>query len=91
MTTSTKTKKRLVFKLHAPEAGEVFVAGTFNNWDAQARPLKRDAKGTWTTWMSLPAGIYEYRFVVDGAWQEDPACEDRSLNPHGDYNSVVNL
>ena len=80
-------KKRLNFKLHAPEAKDVFVAGTFNDWDPQARPLKVDKKGNWKTWMSLMPGTYEYRFIVNGQWQEDPNCPHRSPNSQ----SIVKL
>lgn len=63
-------KKRAYFKLRAPEAREVSIAGTFNNWDSSTWALKRDKKGTWKTWFDLPAGQHEYCFVVDGEWQE---------------------
>jgi len=87
----TPKKKRVNFNLHAPKAEEVFVAGTFNDWDPLARPLKCDKKGTWRTWMNLPPGKHEYRFVVNGEWQEDPECEERALNAFGTYNSVVKV
>ena len=85
------TKKRVTFSLHAPEATQVFVAGTFNGWDPRARPLKRDKKGTWRTWTSLESGRYEYRFVVNGEWREDPACRETCHNAFGTRNSVVRL
>ena len=84
-------KKRITFKLHAPKAKTVFVAGTFNDWDVQARALKPDSKGNWSTWTNLIPGTYEYRFIIDGQWHEDPQCEDRCPNPHGTYNSVIHL
>ena len=87
----TTTKKRLTFRLCAPEAREVYVAGTFNDWDPQARALKRSKAGVWTTWMSLPPGMYEYRFVVDGEWCEDPECAESKANEHGSHNSVAVL
>ena len=91
MTTSAPKKKRITFKLHAPDAEQVSVAGSFNDWDAEARPLKRDPKGNWKTWTSLLPGEYEYLFVVDGKWKEDPTCSARRLNDFGTYNSVVDL
>lgn len=84
-------KKRVYFTLHAPEAGAVYVAGTFNDWDPSARPLKRGKKGVWRTWMNLSPGQYEYRFVVDERWQEDPACGKRIPNDYGGYNSVLEV
>ena len=84
-------KKRVTFKIEAPEASEVYVAGTFNRWDPQARPLKQGRNNTWSTWMSLVPGTYEYRFVVNGEWREDPTCDSHTPNDFGAYNSVVQL
>jgi 1,4-alpha-glucan branching enzyme len=81
-------KKRVNFNLHAPGARSVHVAGNFNDWDPSARALKCDKKGVWRTWMNLPTGEYEYRFVVDEKWQEDPICEERARNAFGAYNSA---
>ena len=84
-------KKRVNFNLQAPDAKEVFVAGTFNDWDSSARALKCDKKGVWRTWMNLPPGRYEYRFVVNGKWQEDPSCEERARNEFGTFNSTFKV
>ena len=88
---NTSKKKRMTFKLHAPAAEHVYVAGTFNDWDPEARPLKRAKNGNWSTWMSLPPGTYEYRFVVNGEWRDDPSCESRRPNDFGTHNSVFRL
>jgi len=85
------TKKRVYFALHAPEAKRVSVAGTFNDWDADARVMKRDKKGVWRTWMNLPPGEYQYLFVVDGQWREDPGGESRAENPYGSYNTTIRI
>lgn len=89
--TPAPRKKRHTFSLEAPEAQEVFVAGTFNNWNPEGHPLKKDKKGVWKVALSLPAGSHEYRFVVNGEWQEDPACQVRCLNAFGTHNSVLEL
>lgn len=82
-------KKRTLFKLHAPGAESVFLAGSFNDWAATARPLKQDGKGIWKTRVALEPGTHEYRFVVDGEWQEDPACQERCTNPFGTDNCLA--
>ena len=84
-------KKRVTFRLAAPEARQVFVAGTFNEWDPEARALKRSKTGLWTTWMNLPRGRYEYRFVIDGEWCQDPECPDCAPNEFGSANSVIEV
>jgi 1,4-alpha-glucan branching enzyme len=88
---SAPQKSRVNFALHAPEAREVFVAGTFNDWNPEGRPLRCDKKGMWRTWMNLPSGQHEYRFIVNGMWQEDPSAQERADNSFGAYNSVVSV
>ena len=83
------SKKRVTLKFADHDAKEVLVAGSFNSWDPSSRPLKKDAKGVWKTSMMLQKGVYEYRFVIDGQWVEDPtACEQRP-NEFGGHNSVL--
>ena len=84
-----KTKmKKVRFHLYAPEAGRVFLAGDFNNWDVKNLPMKKDSQGTWEASFALPAGRYEYRFWVDEAWLDDPNAEERAKNPFGSQNCV---
>ncbi len=82
-------KKRVIFKYDNTEARQVFLAGSFNSWDPSVRPLKKDTKGTWKTTMMLPQGVYQYRFIVDGQWMEDPVSHEKQMNECGSYNSVV--
>ena len=76
-------------KLNAPNAHAVFVAGTFNDWDPQRTSLRKDSRGTWHTFLPLSLGRYEYRFIVDGRWQDDPGAKESAPNPHGGRNSVL--
>ena len=82
-------KKRVTFSLHAPHAREVSVAGTFNEWDPSSRPLKKETEGNWKITFYLPAGTYEYRFVVDGIWTDDPSCTARCPNQYGGENCLL--
>ncbi len=84
-------KKRVTFNAHAPNASEVAVAGTFNNWDPSTRPLKGEADGNWKITFYLSPGKYEYRFVVDGIWTDDPCCTNRCLNQYGGENCIVEV
>ncbi|HOE16879.1 MAG TPA: isoamylase early set domain-containing protein [Syntrophorhabdaceae bacterium] len=89
--TKKEAKKRVTFKLENPSAQEVFLAGSFNAWSPTAKSLKKDAKGIWKTTMMLSGGSYEYRFVVDGIWQDDPGNPEKSMNEFGSHNSVLNV
>jgi hypothetical protein len=79
------------FVLSAPEAHEVSVAGTFNQWTAGATPLVRTDAGVWTATLTLPAGEHQYAFVVDGVrWVADPAAPAVD-DGFGRRNSVLTL
>jgi len=59
----------VIFRLQAPKAAEVKVAGQFGK-DA---PMTKNEKGLWSvTVPNAPAGVHEYRFVVDGLNILDP-------------------
>ena len=61
------------FTLKAKDAKQVFLAGDFNLWRKDKLPMARLKKDEWSVLVSLPAGRYRYRFVVDGKELADPA------------------
>jgi len=77
------------FELVAPKARTVFLAGTFNHWNPTNTPMMRLHDGKWAKELRLPAGRYEYLFVVDGGWTPDPKATDYAPNPFGGCNSVL--
>ncbi len=82
-----KTKK-VPFEFLKPDAQKVSLAGDFNNWDPKMSLMKKDKKGVWKVTVSLKPGRYEYRFLVDGNWENDPACCDCVPNEFGSQNCV---
>ena len=82
-----KTKK-VEFSLLAPDAKSVFIAGDFNQWKLSSHPLRQDKKGSWKISLALNPGQYEYRFFVDGQWQNDPHCSSFVENPFGTLNCL---
>ena len=48
-----------------------------------------DGDGRWVKEMTVPPGAYEYLFVVDGEWVEDPRATESAPNPFNRNNSVV--
>lgn len=83
--------KRATFTIMAPEAQSVQLAGDFNSWDTNSHPLKKSSDGLWKRTLTLSPGTYEYRFLVDGQWQNDPQCESYIPNPFGEDNCVITL
>lgn len=82
----------VVFVTLYPRAQNVQIAGDFNNWQPAGTPMQRvDDGGVWQAKLKLPNGMYRYRLVVDGQWQQDPYNERSEMNPYGDYNSVLEV
>jgi 1,4-alpha-glucan branching enzyme len=82
----------------APDAHEVYVAGSFNKWEPTATRMVRNGAGPWRAELDLPPGRYEYKFVIDGQWCCEPGC-DRAYsgcancmaNPFGTMNRVLTV
>jgi 1,4-alpha-glucan branching enzyme len=87
-----KIKRRSwTFSLEAAGAKEVLLTGDFNNWSPEKHPMKRDENGMWNKAVMLSPGNYEYKFLVDGQWREDPRNDHICPNCFGTYNSVIKL
>ena len=82
-------KQEIILTFSAPEAKEVTVAGDFNGWNPDAAPLEKTDETEWALRLMLRSGQYEYRFVVDGRWCEDPRASGRVACPFGGFNSVL--
>ena len=64
------------FALKAPSGTQtVHIAGDFNEWSSTKHPLSFETDTEqWTIELSLPPGVYEYRFLINGLnWIKDPA------------------
>ncbi|HPF70938.1 MAG TPA: hypothetical protein PLQ13_09725 [Candidatus Krumholzibacteria bacterium] len=81
----------VLFTYRDPAAGQVFIAGSFNGWNASDRPLARNAKGVWATVVKLDAGRHTYKYVVDGNWLADPENGDVESDGYGGNNSAVTV
>ena len=89
----TKRSKRVRFSYQAPGVKAVMLAGDFTDWMAGARPMRRDRprSSTFATTVSLPPGSYQYKFVVDGEWVEDPKSSASIANCFGTRNSLLTV
>ena len=82
-------EKPVEFILNHPQAQSVAVAGTFNDWHVSRTPMSPGTAGNWKATVWLPAGRYEYRFIVDGQWISDPRARECVQNTFGSTNSVL--
>jgi hypothetical protein len=67
-------------------ARNVILAGTFNNWQTDAWHMHKTPTG-WELPYTLGPGNYQYRFIVDGKWIDDP---DNPLFVYNRYQHVAN-
>lgn len=69
----------------------VSVAGTFNNWNKDARILEKQKDGrTWKTTYRLSPGKHSYKFVLDGdRWVTDPRAVRNEDDGNGNTNSIL--
>jgi hypothetical protein len=76
----------------APAARSVAVVGDFNDWSAEATPLRYSpGEGVWSVELPLSAGRHEYTFLVNGAtFIADPSAP-ASTDDFGAPNSVVTV
>jgi AMP-activated protein kinase-like protein len=60
------------FRLDAPRARKVELAGGFTGWKPTLS-MTRAEPGIWTVVVPLPPGVHDYAFIVDGErWVPDP-------------------
>ena len=87
--TAAAKKKRVSFKFKAPETvNEVKLAGNFSNWEQGAIVMSKGKSGEWKAQLSLPPGEYEYKYLADGVWCNDPAADKLVTNTWGSENSL---
>ena len=72
-----------------PDAKNVYVAGSFNEWQPEMTPLAPLGNGRWAGKLAVKPGRHEYLFVVDGQWLPDPNASESVQNPFGGHNSVL--
>ena len=85
-------KEGVLFSYYAPCAKEIFLAGDFNGWKKRATPLIKGKDDVWRIILELkPNRSYDYKYIVDGNWVNDPNNEDLNPDVAGGANSVIYL
>ena len=91
MAIKTKQEKKVHFEYYAPQAQKVALGGTFNDWNPAGTPLKKEKNGKWKVDLKLAPGRYEYRYRVDGDWQNDQRPVECVPNAFGSWNCVLEI
>lgn len=81
----------LQFSLYAPQAQHVALIGDFNGWGSMGEvKLAPAGKGIWSVSVALPAGRYQYAFLVNGQhWVTDPRAQQHVKDDFGRQNAVI--
>ena len=80
---------RVRLEFFHPQAREVNIAGSFNDWRPGSTWMVSLGNGRWVKELLLPPGRYEYCFVVDGHRMPDPKTEHQAQNSSVNPNSVL--
>jgi chromosome partitioning protein len=87
--------REVVMRFSDSLAGDVRIAGDFNGWvpdrGVRSRIESEGQTRVWTKLLSLEPGTYQYRYVVDGEWQEDPTNPQSAPGPTGQPNSILQV
>lgn len=85
--------RHALFRLYAPQATTVALIGDFNGWGSvQEIPLRRQVDGNWVTELPLPAGRYQYAFLIDDQTiVTDPRAEQHVSDDFGRRNAVLTV
>jgi 1,4-alpha-glucan branching enzyme len=62
------------FRVWAPNAVTITVAGTFNGWNSTSHPLASEGGGMWSADITGAYATQEYKYVINGSpvWKTDP-------------------
>ncbi len=81
----------VLLRVQAPEARQVYVAGTFNQWNPKVSQLAMTADGWWELRLDLTPGVYKYVYVIDGQ-TVTPSDADRVVDDgFGGENGVLEV
>jgi len=84
-------RKRVTLSFQAPNAKTVLLMGDFNQWNEKKHPMKKGPDGIWEKIIVLQPGRYEYRFLVDGRWENDPGNTQICTNSFGSSNNILEI
>jgi len=66
----------------------VFLTGAWDRWQSKA-PMHRTGN-EYSVILSLPAGHFQYKFIVDGEWRHSPSLPVER-DEHGNMNNMIEV
>lgn len=83
-------KRKVRFEIAAEPGSRVYMAGSFNNWDA-LELNEHAGDGKYSKVIALPQGQHEYKFIVNDMWLPDLRNPRSTVNAFGSLNSVIEV
>lgn len=85
-----RVKEGILFSYYAPWIREIFLAGDFNGWKKSSIPLIKGKDDVWRVILKLESDrSYDYKYIVDGNWLNDPNNGDLNPDTAGGANSII--
>jgi hypothetical protein len=69
---------------------KIYLAGNFNNWnpeDSNYLMKDEDGDGVWSITVKLAPGTYQYKYVIESKWTQDPYGPEEAPDGYGGRNS----
>ncbi|RJR28938.1 glycoside hydrolase [Candidatus Microgenomates bacterium] len=86
----SKTAVTFIYNPDNFEQQTAFLVGDFNDWDETAMPMNRWSDGSFRVTVLLEAyNEYQFRYLVNGQWQNDLHADKYVPSPFSGDNSVV--
>ena len=82
---------KVEFSCAAPNANRVLLSGGFNRWNPDGIPMSKSDDGKWIVAIELEPGVHQYKFIVDGNWQQDSNNPIGMDDNYGGLNSAFVL
>jgi hypothetical protein len=79
-------KKKHTFKYNANESSDVYITGTFNNWE---KIKMTNENNIWKYDIDLDEGTYEYKFIINDEWKHDE--KQPIITNNGIINNIIIL
>ena len=90
-TFTSNTMGNTMFRLPGhPDAREVVLTGSFNNWNNHNLVMNKTETG-WNLAVELEPGYYQYQFIVDGKYFTDPLNDNLVKHEKLNYVSVIKV
>ncbi len=83
--------QRIVLRFPGLATKNIQVAGDFNDWIPDQGVETKISGDSMEKILMVTPGLYQYRLVVDGRWQDDPVNPARIPNHVGGHNSLLRV